>query len=163
DLLLRRGLREGHGRLPDPDRDRGRQEAAREGSAADGVRRDPAGRVGRRHGPQHLPVRRAGRDDPGRAQGRAREREARDRRPVLPRPEEARLMTTAFERIRAAAPTLTVGMATADLGRLGEEMRLLESTGVPLVHFDVMDGRFTPTMTFGPPLVAAVRTSLLKD
>ena len=70
---------------------------------------------------------------------------------------------TAFERIRAAAPTLTVGMATADLSRLGDEMRLLESTGVPLVHFDVMDGRFTPTMTFGPPLVAAVRTSMLKD
>jgi ribulose-phosphate 3-epimerase len=31
------------------------------------------------------------------------------------------------------------------------------------VHFDVMDGRFTPILTFGPPLVAAVRTSLLKD
>jgi ribulose-phosphate 3-epimerase len=54
-------------------------------------------------------------------------------------------------------------MATADLSRLGDEMRLLESTGVPLVHFDVMDGRFTPTMTFGPPLVAAVKTSMLKD
>ena len=72
-------------------------------------------------------------------------------------------MPTAFERIRAAAPTLTVGMATADLSRLGEEMRLLESTGIPLVHFDVMDGRFTPTLTFGPPIVAAVRTSILKD
>ena len=72
-------------------------------------------------------------------------------------------MPTAFERIRAAAPTLTVGMATADLSRLGEEMRLLESTGIPLVHFDVMDGRFTPTLTFGPPIVAAVRTSMLKD
>jgi ribulose-phosphate 3-epimerase len=72
-------------------------------------------------------------------------------------------MATTFERIRAAAPTLTVGMATADLSRLGDEMRLLESTGVPLVHFDVMDGRFTPTMTFGPPLVAAVKTSMLKD
>lgn len=70
---------------------------------------------------------------------------------------------TAFERIRAAAPALSVGMATADLSRLGEEMQLLERTGVPLVHFDVMDGRFTPILTFGPPLVAAVRTSLLKD
>jgi ribulose-phosphate 3-epimerase len=73
------------------------------------------------------------------------------------------MSATTFERIRAAAPTLTVGMATADLARLGDEMRLLESTGVPLVHFDVMDGRFTPTMTFGPPVVAAVRTPLLKD
>lgn len=73
------------------------------------------------------------------------------------------MRATTFERIRAAAPALTVGMATADLSRLGDEMRLLESTGVPLVHFDVMDGRFTPTMTFGPPVVAAVKTSMLKD
>ena len=73
------------------------------------------------------------------------------------------MSATAFERIRAAAPTLTVGMATADLARLGDEMRLLESTGVPLVHFDVMDGRFAPALTFGPPIVAAVRTSMLKD
>ena len=69
----------------------------------------------------------------------------------------------AFERIRAAAPALSVGMATADLSRLGEEIALLERSGVPLVHFDVMDGRFAPALTFGPPLVAAVRTSLLKD
>lgn len=73
------------------------------------------------------------------------------------------MSATAFARIRAAAPTLTVGMATADLARLGEEMRLLEATGVPLVHFDVMDGRFAPALTFGPPLVAAVKTSMLKD
>jgi ribulose-phosphate 3-epimerase len=70
---------------------------------------------------------------------------------------------TAFERIRAAAPALSVGMATADLLRLGEEIAVLERAGVPCVHFDVMDGRFTPTLTFGPPIVAAVRTSLLKD
>ncbi|OLC90960.1 MAG: hypothetical protein AUJ03_00090, partial [Deltaproteobacteria bacterium 13_1_40CM_3_71_4] len=31
------------------------------------------------------------------------------------------------------------------------------------LHFDVMDGCFTPMMTFGPPLVKAVRTPLLKD
>lgn len=73
------------------------------------------------------------------------------------------MSATTLERIRSAAPTLSVGMASADLSRLGEEMRLLESTGVPLVHFDVMDGRFTPTLTFGPLLVAAVHTALLKD
>lgn len=70
---------------------------------------------------------------------------------------------TAFARIRAAAPALSVGIATADLARLGEEVELLEGSGVPLVHFDVMDGRFAPILTFGPPLVAALRTSLLKD
>lgn len=70
---------------------------------------------------------------------------------------------TAFARIRAAAPALSVGIATADLARLGEEVELLAGSGVPLLHFDVMDGRFAPILTFGPPLVAAVRTSLLKD
>ena len=40
-------------------------------------RRDRPGRRRRRHGPQHLPVRRAGRDDPGRRDGRARRRRAR--------------------------------------------------------------------------------------
>jgi len=73
------------------------------------------------------------------------------------------MSATAFERIRAAAPTLSVGMATADLARLGDEMRVLEQAGVALVHFDVMDGRFAPALTFGPPIVAAVRTSMLKD
>ena len=69
----------------------------------------------------------------------------------------------AFERIRAAAPTISVGMMTADLLRLGEELEQLGPAGVELVHFDVMDGHFTPTMTIGPPLVKAVKTPLLKD
>jgi len=72
-------------------------------------------------------------------------------------------MSSTFERIRAAAPALSVGMATADLSRLGDEIGRLEQAEVPLVHFDVMDGRFAPALTFGPPLVAAVRTRLLKD
>jgi hypothetical protein len=32
------------------------------------------------------------------------------------------MSATAFERIRAAAPALSVGMATADLSRLGEDL-----------------------------------------
>jgi ribulose-phosphate 3-epimerase len=68
-----------------------------------------------------------------------------------------------FRSIREAAPTLSVGMLTADLGHLADEMRLLESTGVRLVHFDVMDGCFCPMTSLGPPVVKAVRTSLVKD
>ena len=70
---------------------------------------------------------------------------------------------TALEMLRAASPTLSVGMVTADLLHLGAEIALLERVGVRLVHFDVMDGHFTPSMTLGPPLVAAVKTPLLKD
>jgi ribulose-phosphate 3-epimerase len=54
-------------------------------------------------------------------------------------------------------------MLTADLMALGAELTLLERTGVPLVHVDVMDGCFCPAMTVGPPVVKAMRTPLLKD
>jgi ribulose-phosphate 3-epimerase len=68
-----------------------------------------------------------------------------------------------FSALRDAAPTISVGMLTADLLNLGREIAVLERTGVRLVHFDVMDGCFCPMTTIGPPIVKAVRTPLLKD
>jgi ribulose-phosphate 3-epimerase len=65
--------------------------------------------------------------------------------------------------LRQAAPTISVGMLTADLSRLGDELAILERAGVTVVHYDVMDGRFCPMLTIGAPIVAAVRTPLLKD
>lgn len=70
---------------------------------------------------------------------------------------------TALARLRRTAPTLSVGMVTADLLALGSEIALLEESGVGVVHFDVMDGVFCPMMTIGPPVVKAVKTDLLKD
>jgi ribulose-phosphate 3-epimerase len=67
------------------------------------------------------------------------------------------------ERLRQSAPQLSVGMLTADWLALGTELKLLENAGVTLLHFDVMDGAFCPMMTFGPPVVAACRTTLYKD
>ena len=60
-------------------------------------------------------------------------------------------------------PRLTVGMMTADLLHLGDELTMLERAGAELVHIDVMDGVFCPMLTVGPPVVGAMRTSLLKD
>ena len=65
--------------------------------------------------------------------------------------------------LRELAPTVSVGMLTADLADLGRDMALLEGTGVGVVHFDVMDGCFCPMTTIGPPVVKAVRTSMIKD
>lgn len=65
--------------------------------------------------------------------------------------------------LKSLAPTISVGMLTADLMALGAELALLEATGVRVVHVDVMDGCFAPMMTVGPPLIRAMRTSLLKD
>ena len=60
------------------------------------------------------------------------------------------------DRLRASAPTLSVGLLTADLLSLGAEVRLIEQAGAPMVHFDVMDGCFCPMLTLGPPLIKAV-------
>ena len=69
----------------------------------------------------------------------------------------------ALEMLRAAAPTVSVGVVTANLLSLGTEIKLLEQTGAKLAHVDVMDGCFCPMMTVGPPFIKAIKTSLLKD
>ncbi len=68
-----------------------------------------------------------------------------------------------LELLRAAVPTVSVGVITANLLSLGSEISLLERTGVKLAHVDVMDGCFCPMMTVGPPFIKAIKTSLLKD
>lgn len=70
---------------------------------------------------------------------------------------------TVLARLRETAPTISVGLLTADLMSLGDELALLEKAGVGLLHLDVMDGCFVPPMTFGPPLIKAMKTPLLKD
>lgn len=65
--------------------------------------------------------------------------------------------------LRARSPQISVGVLTADWMTLGRELKLLERADVGLVHFDVMDGSFGPSLTFGAPVVAGLKTPLLKD
>lgn len=58
---------------------------------------------------------------------------------------------------------ISVGMLTADLQKLGNEVERLQRAGAGILHFDVMDGCFVPTLTFGTPIIASVCTELLKD
>lgn len=46
---------------------------------------------------------------------------------------------------------------SADFARLGDEIKLLETANADGIHIDVMDGCFVDNITFGMPIIKAIR------
>ena len=52
---------------------------------------------------------------------------------------------------------LSPSLLSADFWKTGEQLKELEEAGVKLLHLDVMDGDFVPSISFGMPVIKALR------
>lgn len=52
---------------------------------------------------------------------------------------------------------LAPSILSADFNRLGSQIKVLEQKGIKVLHVDVMDGMFVPSISFGMPVIESIR------
>jgi ribulose-phosphate 3-epimerase len=58
---------------------------------------------------------------------------------------------------KAGTIEIVPSVLAADFGCLATEVAQVEAAGIKMIQFDIMDGHFVPNISFGPPIVAALR------
>ncbi len=68
-----------------------------------------------------------------------------------------------ISKLRIGSPQLSVGTLTGSMMNQGQEIAILEKSGVNLLHLNVMDGVIWPEISVGASFLAGLDTNLIKD
>ena len=63
------------------------------------------------------------------------------------------------QQLQEATPVIAPSLLACDFAHLADEVRRVEDAGAAVLHLDIMDGVLVPNISFGLPVVEAVRRS----